>query len=71
MFSILHPPLLNSLFEFSQIGAGVAVTKRVRTRPILCGQGHSHILKLEVLLEGISRDEPESARRDGAGRREH
>lgn len=33
----------------------------------LCGQGHLHKLKLEVELEGVGRDEPQLARRDGAG----
>lgn len=37
-------------------------------RPPLRGRGHSHILKLEVVLEGVSRDEPQLAGRDGAGK---
>lgn len=30
-------------------------------RLLLPGQGHSHILKLEVLLEGVRGDEPQLA----------
>lgn len=54
---------------------GLAVTNEpprgqntAAARLLLRGQGHSHILKLEVLLEGVHGDEPQLAWSDRAGK---